>query len=181
MEALKDLEVKTKEIVNHFQRELSGIRGGRPTTKLVEDIQVDYFGQKMAVKQLGSISIVLPREVQISAWDKAVAPAIGKAIEVALNVGANTEGNLVRINLPPLSEERREELTKIVKKEAERARIQIRALRDDVLKTIKGQEDKGEITEDDKFKLKERIQKDIDKTNEEIEKILENKIKEISE
>ncbi len=181
MDTLKDLEQKSAEIIQHFKDELSGIRGGRPTTKLVEDIQVDYFGQKLAIKQLGSISVILPREIQVSVWDGGAASAVSKAVDAALNVGASIEGNLIRINLPPLSEERRRELTKIVKKEAEEARIKIRALRDDILKTIKGQEDKGEITEDDKFKLKEQIQKDIDKTNEEIEKILENKIKEIEE
>lgn len=181
MDVLKDLEIKTKEIIDRFRQELSGIRGGRPVSKLVEDIQVDYFGQKLAIKQLGSVSVILPREIQIGVWDKTVAPAVSKAIETALNVGVNIEGNLIRVILPPLSEERRGELTKIVKKEAEEARIKIRALRDDILKTIKQQEEKGIITEDDRFKLKEQIQKSVDKSNEEIEKSLENKIKEISE
>ena len=178
---LKDLETKSAEIVKNFKDELSGIRGGRPTSKLVEDIQVDYFGQKLAIKQLGSISVVLPREIQIAVWDKNIAPPIGKAVEAALNVGTSIESNLVRVNLPPLSEERRGELTKVVKKQAEEVRIKIRALRDDILKTIKQQEEKGVITEDDKFKLKDQIQKNIDKVNEEIEKNLENKIKEIEE
>ena len=178
---LKDLELKSAEIVKHFKDELSGIRGGRPVSKLVEDIPVDYFGQKLAIKQLGSISVVLPREIQIAVWDKNIAPTIGRAVEAALNVGTNIEGNLVRVNLPPLSEERRGELNKVVKKEAEEARIKIRALRDDVLKRIKSEEEEGKITEDDKFKLKEQIQKSVDKMNGEIEKILENKIREISE
>jgi len=181
MNFIKDLETKSAEIVKNFKDELSGIRGGRPVSKLVEDIQIDYFGQKLALKQLGSISVVLPREIQITVWDKSIAPSIGKAVELALNVGTTIEGNLVRVNLPPLSEERRAELIKIVKKEAEEARIKIRSLRDDVLKKIKAGEEEGKITEDDRFKLKEQIQKNIDKTNEEIEKILENKIKEISE
>lgn len=181
MDVLKDLEIKTKEIIDRFRQELSGIRGGRPVSKLVEDISVDYFGQKLAIKQLGSISVVLPREIQIAVWDKNIVPPIGKAVEAALNVGVNIEGNIARVNLPPLSEERRGELTKVVKKEAEEARIKIRALRDDILKKIKTGEEEGKITEDDKFKLKEQIQKSVDKVNEEIEKSLENKIKEISE
>ncbi len=181
MDFLKELELKSAEIIQHLKDELSGIRGGRPVSKLVEDISVDYFGQKLAIKQLGSISVVLPREIQITVWDKNIAPPIGKAVEAALNVGTSIEGNLVRVNLPPLSEERRGELTKVVKKEAEEARIKIRALRDDILKQIKQEEEGGKITEDDKFKLKEQIQKGVDKVNEEIEKSLENKIKEISE
>jgi ribosome recycling factor len=182
MDILKDLETKTNEAIKFFKEQLAGIRGGRPNAKLVEDVSVDYFGQKLNVKQLGSINILPPREIQISVWDKNAAAAVLKAIEASnLNVSVNLEGNLIRINLPPLSGERRQELIKLAKKEAEAIRIEIRNLRDEINKEISRQFDEKKISEDEKFKLKEKIQTSIDKTNEEIEKILENKIKEIEE
>ncbi len=182
MDILKNLENKITEAVKHFKEQLSGIRGGRPNSKLVEDIFVDYFGQKLVIKQLGSISIVPPREIQISVWDKNAAPLVLKAIEASnLNVGVSVEGNLVRINLPPLSGERRQELVKIAKKEAEEIKVRIRNNRDEINKEISRQLDKKGITEDDKFKLKEKVQEEIDKANKEIEGILEEKVREIEE
>jgi ribosome recycling factor len=182
MDILKDLEIKTEKAMKYFKDQLSAIRGGRPTSKLVEDILVDYFGQKLPVKQLGSLSIVPPREIQISVWDKNAAAIVLKAIEAAnLNVGVNLEGSLIRINLPPLSGERRQELIKLAKKEAEKIKIEIRGARDEINKEINRQFEEKKISEDEKFKLKEKTQKKIDETNEEIEKILENKIKEINE
>lgn len=178
----QDLELKIKESLEFFKSQLGAIRGGRPSPKLVEDIGVDYFGQKMPIKQLGSISINPPREILISIWDKQAVSAVAKAIESSnLNVSANTDGNLIRINLPPLSTERRQELIKIVKKESEEVRIKIRHLRDEANKKITQQEESGEITEDGKFKLKEETQKIIDKANKEIEEMLDKKIKEIEE
>lgn len=182
MDILKNLEQKTSEAIKYFKNQLLGIRGGRPNSKLVEDILVEYFGQKLPIKQLGSISIILPREIQISVWDKNSALLVSKAIEASnLNIGINLEGNLIRINLPSLSGERRQELIKIAKKETEEAKIEIRGIRDEINKEINSQFEKKEIGEDEKFKLKEHVQKDIDKANETIENILNNKIIEIEE
>ncbi len=181
MEFLKELESKYAELVIHFRDQLSQIRGGRPTAKLVENISVEYFGQKLKIIQLGSISVVLPREIHILVWDSGVAPAVVKAVESALNLKTNAEGNLIRINLPSLSEERRLELVKIVRKEAEEVRIKMRAVRDEILKKIKKEEEKGEITEDDKFNFKNQIEEDTKKTGAELDKILESKIREIEE
>lgn len=182
MDIIKNLELKTSEAMRHFKEQLAAIRGGRPNSKLVEDISAEYFGQKLTIKQLGSISILPPREIQISVWDKNAAAAVLKAIESSkLNVSTNIEGNLIRINLPPLSGERRQELIKIVKKEAEEAKIKIRSIRDETNKEVNRQFEDKKISEDDKFKFKEKVQEIIDKNNGEIEKILENKIKEIEE
>jgi ribosome recycling factor len=179
---LRGLELKISEAVKHFKEQLAGIRGGRPSSKLVEDVLVDYFGQKLSVKQLGSIGIVPPREIQISVWDKNAASAVLKAVESSnLNVSVNLEGNLIRINLPPLSGERRQELIKIAKKETEEVKIEIRGIRDEIIKALNQRFDDKKISEDEKFKTKEKIQESIDKTNGELEKILENKIKEIEE
>jgi len=182
MDILKDLETKTGEAIKYFKDRLSAIRGSRPSPKLIENILVDYFGQKLPIKQLASIGVVPPREIQLTVWDKQAAGIIAKAVEGSgLNVSANIEGNVIRINLPPLSEERRQEFIKLVKKEAEETRIKIRALRDEINKKINQDFEAKKITEDDKFQLKEKVQETIDKTNEEIEKLLENKIREINE
>ena len=179
---LQNLETKVSESIKHFKEQSAGIRSGRPTPKLVEDITAEYFGQKLTIKQMGSISIVPPREINITVWDKQAIPAIIKAIESSsLNISAHNEGNLIRINLPSLSEERRQELVKLVKKEAEETRIKIRTIRDALNKEIKMQFTEGKINEDDVFKLKEKVQEVVDKANEEIEKTVENKAKEIKE
>lgn len=179
---VKELEQKLLSVLDFFKSQLAGVRAGRPSAKLIEDIPADYFGAKTPIKQLGSISVVLPATIQISVWDNQAVNAIAKAIESSdLRVAANIDGNVIRINLPALSRERREELVKVVKKEAESARIKIRHLRDEFNKKISHREEKKEIGEDEKFKLKNDIQKATDKANEEIEKNLENKIKEIEE
>ncbi|TRZ64475.1 MAG: ribosome recycling factor [Spirochaetia bacterium] len=182
MNITKGLELKISETINYFKNQLSSIRGGRPNAKLVEDISVEYFGQRLPIKQLGSINIVPPREIQISVWDKNAASAVLKAIEASnLNIGANLDGNVIRVNLPPLSGERRQELTKLVKREAEEAKIRVRGLRDEENKEINRQFEGKEIGEDEKFKLKEKVQESVDRVNGEVEKILEGKIKEIEE
>ena len=179
---VSNLEQKIKQALDYFKDQLSSIRGGRPNSKLVEDIFVEYFGQRLPIKQLGSINMVPPREIQISVWDKNAASAVLKGIEASnLNVGVNLDGNIIRVNLPPLSGERRQELTKLVKKETEEAKIKVRGLRDEENKEINRQFDGKEIGEDEKFKLKEKVQGIVDKANEEIEKILESKIREIEE
>lgn len=181
-EKLKELEKKISDTLQYLKSQLGAIRGGRPSPMLVEDILVDYFGQKMTIKQLGSISIAPPREIQISFWDKQAVMAAAKAIESSnLNVSANIDGNLIRINLPSLTSERRQEFIKVVKKEAEETRINIRHLRDEENKKINLWEQKDKINEDEKFKLKEEVQKIINKANKDIEAMLENKIKEIGE
>lgn len=181
-EIIKTLETELNQIIHQFKETLLGLRGGRPTAKLVEDIHIEYFGQMLPIKQVGSINIVPPREIQISAWDKSAISAIVKAIDSAnLNVGVSGEANMVRVTLPQLSAERREELVRLVKKEAEEARIKIRTVRDDANKEGKRKEETGEITEDEKFRLKDEIQKLVDKANADIEISVEGKSKEIEE
>ena len=173
---LKNFESKLKNIVEDFKNQVAGIRANRPSAKLVEDIKVDYFGQKMLIKQLASISIVPPREIDVSVWDKGVVGAAAKAIEAhGLGLTANIDGNLIRLNLPPMTDERRVEFSKLVKSIAEEQRIKIRASRDEVNKKAKALPD-----EDDKFKNLKKIQEMVDKTNKEIEVNLESKIKDIN-
>lgn len=181
-EILKDLETKIKHFIESFKQQLMGMRSNRPSPKMVEDIVVEAYGQKMTIKQLAAISVLPPAQIQISVWDKSAVPSIAKAVESSnLNVNANIDGSVIRINLPPLSDERRKELEKVVKKETEETKIKIRSARDETNKKIAKEFDDKKISEDDKFNLKEQVQKNIDKANEEIEKLLEAKIKEIHE
>jgi len=167
-------------LVENFKKEIAGIRGNRPSPALVENLKVDYFGQSLTIKQLGSISVIPPREIDINVWDKNVVPGIVKAIGTA-GLSANFEGKLIRINLPPLTEERRQELIKNVRKIAENFRIQLRHQRDEINKEITRSFETKEINEDQKFKLKEEAQKNVDSVNQEIEDILNKKTKELQE
>lgn len=179
---IKEFESKLKIIADGLKHEFSGIRANRPTTKLVEDIKVDYFDQQLPVKQLGSISIVPPREINISVWDKnAVAPVV-KALEAAkLGMTPSSDGNVIRLNLPTLTDERRKELEKLIKGITEQSRIRIRGLRDDANKKTEQDFKDKNISEDQKFKSKKQIQEAVDKVNKDIETLLVGKIKEIND
>ncbi len=180
-EITKNLEKETAKTIELFKKELSQIRTNRPTPLLVEDILVDYYGTKVPIKQLGAIGINPPREITIQAWDKNALPFVAKAVETSnLNVKPVIDGGLVRINLPELSVERRQELIIVVKKLAEESRIKLRSCRDEVKRKANSYFAEGKIGEDEKFRTHEKIQKMIDQTNTDIEKILEAKIKEIN-
>jgi ribosome recycling factor len=134
------------------------------------------------IKALGSISVVPPREIQISLWDKEIVNAVAKAIETSsLKVTANTDGNLIRINLPSLTDERKKEFEKVIRKMTEETRIKVRSARDEVNKEIKSLEADKKLSEDAAFKKKEEVQKLVDKINQELEQLLEHKLKEIFE
>lgn len=171
-----------KPALEALKTELSGVRTNRPNPKLVEDIKVDYLGQQLTIRQLGSINIVPPREIDINVWDKGSLPSVMKGIETSgRGLTANSDGNLIRINLPTLTDERRQELTKLVKSMVEQSKIKIRASRDEVNKKIETAYKAKAISEDQKFKSKEQVQKSVDKINGEVELLLAGKIKEISE
>lgn len=179
---IKDFEKNLKAAVDYLKNELSGVRTNRPSPKLVDNLKVHYMDQDYTIQQLGAISILPPREIDINLWDKeSVAPVV-KAIETSgMGLTANSDGNLIRINLPTLTDERREELTKLVKRLTEEAKIKIRASRDDANKKIEGLFKEKVITEDDKFKARKKSQDSVDKMNAEVESALSAKIKEISE
>lgn len=179
---IQELSVDLSKTIGNLKDELSGVRANRPSPKLVEDIKVDYYGQLLPLKQLGSVSVVPPRGLQITLWDgNAVQPA-AKAIESS-NVGVtpNIQGNTIHLNLPTLTAERRQELVKLVKSISENHRIRVRSLRDDYNKKIKAAADAKTISDDQKFKFLEQIQNKINQTNKDIETLLDNKINEIQE
>ena len=175
-------ETHIKRAFDALQQELSSIHASRPNPKLIEDVKVQYLGSELAIKQLGTISVQLPRDLTVAPWDKGAAGPITQAISAAKpGLNSRVDGIVVRVTLPSLTAERREELSRLVKKMAEETRIKIRALRDEANKKIETDFKAKLIGEDQKFKQKERVQKATDKINEEIEKLLAGKTKEINE
>lgn len=179
---IKELEDNLKHAVARLKEDLRGMRSGRPSVEAVENIKVNYFDSWMEIKQLGSIGLMPPREIRISLWDKGAVPATMQAIEAAqLGFSLSNDGNVVRALLSPLSSERREELSKLVRKTAENFRIEVRSIREDIMKKLKTAEESGEITEDMAFSAKDKVQKKVNEANAEIEKITEEKISELGE
>ncbi len=172
----------SSRIILAFKKEISTIRSNRPTPALLENLKVNYYEKPILLKQLGSISVQPPREIDVQVWEKGATPSVIKAIETSgMGLSVNSEGNLIRVFLPELSKERRDELGRHVRRLAEECRIQLRHSRDETNKKLQRAFDGGEIAEDQKFKLKKEVQDETDKANEEIEKNLNNKIKEINE
>ncbi|MFA4817159.1 MAG: ribosome recycling factor [Parcubacteria group bacterium] len=166
--------------IEHFKEELNQLRTGRASTALVENILVDYYGAKSPMKQVASITIPEPRTIVISPWDKGSLVGIESAIrESQLNLNPMNDGNVVRINIPQLTEDRRKELVKVLNQKAEEARISIRKHREDVWEEIQEMEKSGKIGEDDKFSGKDKLQEVVDGYNSVVEDIRKKKEEEI--
>lgn len=179
---LKDMRESMKKAVEHFKAEMTGIRAGRAHPALVENIKVDYYGAQTPIKQMGTISIPEPRQILISLWDKTAIKAVEKAIQASqLGVMPQVDGENIRITLPELTKERRVELSRLVKKYAEEARVAIRNIRRDVLDELKKQEKDSEISEDELRRLQDEIQEITNEYIEMVNKVLEEKEKEILE
>lgn len=179
---LKELDAALSAATAKLKEELKGLRSSRPSIEFLESLTAEHYGSVLPLNQLGSFSLVPPREVRVSVWDKGAVPAVMKAIEEArAGFTVSSDGTAVRAMLSPLSSERREELSKMVKKTVEAMRIEMRGIRDDVMKKVRGAKDRGEITEDQEFSGKERLEKRVKEANELTERLLEEKIKELSE
>lgn len=173
-------KVEMENSIEHFKEELGQLRTGRASTALVENILVDYYGAKSPIKQVASITIPEPRSIVISPWDKGSLVGIESAIrESQLNLNPNNDGNVIRVNIPQLTEDRRKELAKVLNQKAEEARISIRKHREDVWEEIQEMEKSGKIGEDDKFAGKDKLQNVVDEYNKKIENIREGKEREI--
>ena len=169
-------------VVSECKRELGGVRANRPSPSLIEDIKVNYYGETMPLKHVGSITVSPPRELSVQLWDAGAVQLVAKAIEASsLGLTANIEGNVIRIFLPSLSAERRDELVKHVKKIAEQYRIQIRHHREAANKGIEMQLGANEIGEDQKFRLRDEVQKITENANKDVESAVSAKVREIEE
>jgi ribosome recycling factor len=183
MEAIKkSAEEKMKKAVKALEDEFKTIRTGRASAALFENIRVDYYEQKVPLNQVATISIPEARLVIIQPWDRSVLPEIEKAIQKSeLSVNPNNDGKVIRIAIPPLTEERRKELAKVAKNIAEKSRVSIRNVRRDTNEDIKKKEKDGAFSEDQAKRGMDEIQKLTDKYIEEINTVLGKKDKEIME
>ena len=179
---VKEVESKMKSVVDYFTKEIGTLRIGRASVSLLEGIVVEYYGSKLPINQIATITIPQPQLLVIQPWDKNVVDEIVKAIQLS-NIGLNpiSDGNVIRIPVPPLSEERRKEIVKILHKMSEEAKVEIREIRREANSQLKEKEKNGEISEDDMYKGLDEIQKITDKYIEEINKKTESKEKEIME
>jgi ribosome recycling factor len=167
-------------VVDHLKGELAGLRTGRASTALVEGIQVEAYGTAQSLRDMAQISIPEPRQIYIQPWDKSVMPAMEKAIQLSpLGVNPVNDGNGLRVILPPLTEDRRRELTKVVGQHAEAARVAVRNVREAVMKDLKRQKDEGGISEDEQFRGEEHLQKKVDEINKVIKELATAKETEI--
>lgn len=179
---IEEFKTKSQHVIANLKQELSGIRTNRPASALVENLQVEYYGKTLPLKQIGSIGVQPPRDIIIQVWDKEAVGQVVKAIEASsLGLSASAEGNSVRVHLPELSQERRKEIIKHVKRTVEKYRIQVRHFRDEANKKCQRLFDESALDEDQKFKLKETIQEETEGVNKEIEELLEGKVKEIQQ
>ncbi|MGD9140563.1 MAG: ribosome recycling factor [bacterium] len=179
---LEETEEKMKKSLAAFRRELATIRTGKATTTLLDGIKVDAYGQSMPLNQVASISVPEPRLILVQPWDQTIVSDVEKAIQKS-NTGLvpNTDKNVIRLPIPPLTEERRVELVKVVKKHAEESRVSVRNIRRDANEHLKKAQKDGDISEDDSHKAVDKVQKLTDKYVEEIDKVLADKEKEIME
>ena len=183
MEKTKKIaEEKMKKSVKALEDEFKTIRTGRASSALFEKIRVDYYDQKMPLNQVATISVPEARLVIVQPWDRSVLTEIEKAIRKSdLSVNPNNDGKVIRISIPPLTEERRKELVKVAKNIAEKSRVSIRNIRRDTNEEYKKMQKQSEISEDDEKRAIENVQKLTDKYIDEINSILQAKEKEILE
>ena len=179
-ELLKDADKRMKKAVEVLKGEFAGLRTGRASTVLVEDIKVDYYGSIMTIKQIAQIAVPEPTQITIQPWDVSVIPNVEKAIrESDLGVQPQRDGNIIRINLPPLTEERRKELVKKAGKLAEQAKIAVRNIRHEIMKELDKLKKEGGYSEDDIKRAKDELQKITDKHTKKIDELLHKKEEEI--
>jgi ribosome recycling factor len=178
--SLEETRKKMEKTIKNFKEELAHIRTSRASISLLEGIKVDCYGTKMPITQLATINVVEGRMLVIQPWDPNLVKEIEKAIQKSdLGVNPTSDGKTIKIVIPPLSEERRKELVKVVGKMAEEARIAIRNLRRDILDKFKTAKKKGEISEDEYIQLEKKVQKLTDEFIKKIDTLLKEKEKEI--
>ena len=173
---------KLEEKVNWFVGELASLRTGRATPALLDRVLVESYGSRVPINHVASVSIEDPRTLGISPWDNSLVVEIEKAI-VASNLGlsVNNDGKMIRVMFPELTSDRREMLKKSLGEKLEEGKISVRKERDEVWKDIQNKESDGEISEDEKFRYKDEMQKFVDATNEKLELLADKKEKELSE
>lgn len=163
-EILSDADQRMARAVEAMERDFQGIRTGRASTALVERIVVDYYGTQTPLNQLAGISVPEPHQIVIQPWDRGVLGAIEKAITRSeIGLTPNVDGTVVRLNIPPLTEERRKDIVKVVHKRMEEARVEIRNLRRDAADHLRREEKDGEVGADEAHRQLDALQKTTDR------------------
>jgi len=178
----KDAEDRMKKSIEALRQELKKLRTGRAHTSLLDHITVDYYGSVVPLSQVANITIDDPRTLAVNPWEKPMVSVIEKAIMNSdLGLNPTTAGTLIRVPLPPLTEERRKDMIKLVKSEGEGGKVAIRNIRRDANSNIKALLKEKEISEDDERRAEDEIQKLTDKYIAEVDKVLEEKEKDLME
>ena len=181
-DVLKELEDKMKKSVQSLQKELGGLRAGRATPALLEKLVVEYYGVPSPIHQVASVNVPDARTLVIQPWDKAMLKAIEKAIQKSdLGLTPNSDGTLIRLLIPSLTTQRRNELVKVARKKAEETKVAVRNLRRDANELVKKLEKDGDVSEDQAKKGQDEIQKLTDRYVKEIDEVLLAKETEITE
>ena len=179
MNQAKDKMTKTRD---YYQKDMLTLRAGRANPQILDKIMVDYYGTQTPLKQMGNIMAPEPRLLTISLWDPKAISLVEKAIQKSdLGLNPSNDGKIIRLVVPELNEERRRELTKVVRKSAEEAKVAMRNTRRDAMEQIKKLKKDSQITEDDQRKAEDEMQKLTDSQIKEIDKIAAEKEKEIME
>ena len=181
-EIIKDAESRMKKSIESLKNEMSKIRTGRAHPGLLDQVMVDYYGNPTPIKQVANVVVEDARMLNVTPWEKPMVAAVEKAILTAdLGLNPSTNGNSIRVPMPPLTEERRRDLVKVVKHEAENGRISIRNIRRDANGDIKDLLKEKEVSEDEARKGETQIQKLTDKYIAEVDEMLAAKEKEVME
>ena len=179
-ERIKAYDVKMTKSYNNLLEEFGAIRAGRANPHVLDRITVEYYGTPTPLQQVGNVTVPEPRMIQIQPWEASLVKEIEKAIMMSdLGINPSDDGRVIRLVFPELTEERRKELAKDVKKKGEGAKVAIRNIRRDANDTLKKMEKSTDITEDERKEGEEKIQKMTDKYVAKIDKSVENKSKEI--
>ena len=177
---LEGLEERMQKTIGVFQDNLSEIRAGRANPAILNKVSVEYYGAVTPINQVAGISVPEARTIVIQPWDASILKDIEKAILASdIGLNPNNDGKVIRLNFPELTEERRKDLAKEIRKIAEEARVSIRSIRRDGMDEAKSKCKSSEITEDERESLEDKIQKLTDKYIAQIDKLLEDKEKEI--
>ena len=182
MDAVELAKEKMGKTISVLKQELSGLRAGRANAQVLDRITADYYGTPTPINQMGNISAPETRLLVIAPYDPSALKEIEKALQKSdLGINPSNDGKVIRLVFPELTEERRRDLVKVVKKKGEEAKVAIRSIRRDANETIKKQKKNGDITEDDQKIMEEDAQKATDASIKDIDKIIADKEKEIIE
>jgi ribosome recycling factor len=178
----KDLQSSISKAHDALKRELAKLRTGRATTSMLDGVRVDYYGTPTPLAQMANVNVPEPRLLTVKPWDRSQVKAVEKAIrEAGLGLNPQVDGELIRIPIPPLTEERRKDLVKVAKKNGEESKVAIRKARHDALDMLKAAEDDGEISADERDRAVKKVEEVVADGTKQVDSIIAHKEKDILE